>query len=105
MMADTAVAPEILERDYPFSSLKGAANVLIFPDLQSANMAYKLLVRLGGAEAIGPILLGMSKPVYVVQRGADVEGIVNVATTAVVEAQTGKAPTLVAKKESMALAG
>ena len=87
MMADTAVTPEILENDYPFSTLKGAANVLIFPDLQSANTAYKLLMRLGGAEAIGPLLLGMSKPVYVLPRGADVEDIVNIASIAAVDAQ------------------
>jgi malate dehydrogenase (oxaloacetate-decarboxylating)(NADP+) len=87
MMADTAVTPEILQQDYPFSTLKGAANVLIFPDLQSANIAYKLLIRLGGAEAIGPLLMGMSKPVYVLSRGTDVEDIVNIATIAVVEAQ------------------
>ncbi len=90
MMADTAVTPEILDRDYPFSTLKGSANVLIFPDLQSANIAYKLLMRLGGAEAIGPILLGMSKPVYVLPRGADVEDIVNIAAIAVVDAQENK---------------
>ena len=87
IMADTAVTPEILEKDYPFSTLKGAANVLIFPDLQSANTAYKLLMRLGGAEAIGPLLLGMSKPVYVLPRGADVEDIVNIASIAAVDAQ------------------
>jgi malate dehydrogenase (oxaloacetate-decarboxylating)(NADP+) len=87
MMADTAVTPEILEREYGFSSLRGAANVLIFPDLQSANIAYKLLIRVGGAEAIGPLLLGMSKPVYVLSRGTDVEDIVNIATIAVLEAQ------------------
>jgi malate dehydrogenase (oxaloacetate-decarboxylating)(NADP+) len=87
MMADTAVTPEILEQDYPFSTLKGAANVLIFPDLQSANTAYKLLMRVGGAEAIGPLLLGMSKPVYVLPRGADVEDIVNISSIAVVDAQ------------------
>jgi malate dehydrogenase (oxaloacetate-decarboxylating)(NADP+) len=90
MMADTAITPEILERDYPFSTLKGGANVLIFPDLQSANIAYKLLTRLGEAEAIGPVLMGMSKPVYVLPRGSDVEAIVNIATIAVVDAQTAK---------------
>ena len=87
MMADTAVVPEILERDYPFSSLKGAANVLIFPDLASANVAYKLLMRIGGAEAIGPILLGLSKPAYVLPRGAEVEEIVNITALAVVDAE------------------
>ena len=73
MQADTAVTPEIIEQTYPFSTLKGGANVLIFPDLESGNIAYKLLVRLGGADPIGPIILGMSKPVYVLPRGADVK--------------------------------
>jgi len=91
MMADTAVVPEILERDYPFSPLKGGANVLIFPDLDSANMAYKLLMRIGGAEAIGPILMGLSKPAYVLPRGVEVEDIVNSAALAVVDAEEGQA--------------
>ncbi len=83
MMADTAVVPEILEEDYPFSTLKGGANVLIFPDLDSANIAYKLMLRIGGAEALGPILVGMLKPVHVLQRGATVDEIVNMAAIAV----------------------
>ena len=87
MQADTAVTPEILEADYPFSSLRGGANVLVFPDLQSGNIAYKLLMRIGGAEAIGPILMGLSKPVQVLQRGCEVEDIVNIAAIAVVDAQ------------------
>jgi len=87
MMADTAVVPEILERDYPFSPLKNGANILIFPDLASANIAYKLLMRVGGAEAIGPILLGMSKPAYVLPRGAEVEEIVNITALAIVNAE------------------
>ena len=87
IMADTAVVPEILEGDYPFSTLKGGANVLIFPDLNSANIAYKLLMRVGGAEAIGPILMGLSKPAHVLPRGAEVEDIVNIAALAVVDAQ------------------
>jgi len=87
MMADTALTPEILEHDYPFSTLKGGANVLIFPDLNSANIAYKLLMRIGGAEAIGPILLGLNKPAYVLQRGASVEDIVNSTALAVVDAE------------------
>jgi malate dehydrogenase (oxaloacetate-decarboxylating)(NADP+) len=90
MQADTAVTPEILESDYPFSTLKGAANVLVFPNLEAGNIAYKLLARIGRAEAIGPILMGMSKPVHVLQRGAEVAEIVNMAAVAVVEAQ-GKA--------------
>ena len=92
MMADTALSPEVIERDYPFSSLKGSANVLIFPDLNSANIAYKLLMKVGGAEAIGPLLMGMSKPVYVLQRGAEVEDIVHIAAIAVVDAQETESP-------------
>ena len=87
MQADTAVVPEIIERDYPFSTLKGGANVLIFPNLEAGNVAYKLLARIGGAEAFGPILMGMSKPVHVLQHGAEVNDIVNVAAIAVVDAQ------------------
>jgi len=87
MMADTAVTPEIIEETYPFSSLRGGANVLIFPDLTSANACYKLLRRIGGVETIGPILMGMSKPVHVLQRDTEVEEIVNMAAIAVVDAQ------------------
>ncbi len=87
MMADVAVMPELLSEDYPFSTLKGGANVLIFPDLNAANIAYKLMMRIGGAEALGPILMGLSKPVHVLQRGAAVEEIVNMAAIAVVHAQ------------------
>jgi malate dehydrogenase (oxaloacetate-decarboxylating)(NADP+) len=91
MMADTAVVPEIIEETYPFSELRGGANVLIFPDLTSANTCYKLLRRIGGAEAIGPILMGMSKPVHVLQRDTEVEEIVNIAAIAVVDAQETEA--------------
>src|SRR5690606_4247605 len=87
MQADTAVVPEILERVYPFSRLQDRANVLIFPDLDAANIAYKLLARLGGAEAIGPILLGMDRPVHVLQRGSTAADIVNLTAIAVVDAQ------------------
>jgi malate dehydrogenase (oxaloacetate-decarboxylating)(NADP+) len=87
MQADTAVVPEILAETYPFSSLQGGANVLIFPSLDAANIAYKLMMRIGGAEALGPILMGMNKPVHVLQRGAEVEEIVNMASIAVVDAQ------------------
>jgi malate dehydrogenase (oxaloacetate-decarboxylating)(NADP+) len=87
MMADTAVVPEIIEDTYPFSQLHGGANVLIFPDLTSANTCYKLLRRIGGLETIGPILMGMSKPVHVLQRDAEVDDIVNMAAIAVVDAQ------------------
>jgi malate dehydrogenase (oxaloacetate-decarboxylating)(NADP+) len=88
MQADTAVVPEIMEHDYPFSTLKGGANVLVFPDLEAGNIAYKLMMRIGGAEALGPLLMGMTKPVHVLQRGCEVEDIVNMAAIAVVHAQT-----------------
>jgi malate dehydrogenase (oxaloacetate-decarboxylating)(NADP+) len=88
--ADDAVSPEVIEESYPFSSLKGGANVLIFPDLASANTAYKLLAKIGGAETIGPILMGMSRPVHVLLPSAQVEDIVNVAAIAVVDAQEGE---------------
>jgi malate dehydrogenase (oxaloacetate-decarboxylating)(NADP+) len=87
MQADTAVVPELLE-GFTFSKLKSAANILIFPDLNSGNICYKLLHHLGGAEAIGPILMGMKKPVHVLQRGDGVDDIVNMAAIAVVDAQT-----------------
>ncbi|HTT63436.1 MAG TPA: phosphate acyltransferase, partial [Bryobacteraceae bacterium] len=93
MQADTAVVPEIIEQTYPFSTLKGGANVLIFPNLEAGNVAYKLLARIGGAEPIGPILMGLSRPVHVLQRGAEVNDIVNIAAIAVVDAQdAGAAP-------------
>src|SRR5579872_1340694 len=85
--ADDALSPEVIEHSYPFSTLKGGANVLIFPDLASANTACKLLATIGGAETIGPILMGMSRPVHVVLRNAQVEDIVNVAAIAVVDAR------------------
>jgi malate dehydrogenase (oxaloacetate-decarboxylating)(NADP+) len=91
MQADTAVVPEIIEETYPFSPLRGGANVLIFPNLEAGNIAYKLLSRIGGAEAIGPILMGLSKPVHVLQRGAEVNDIVNMAAIAVVDAQEATA--------------
>ena len=87
MQADTAVVERILMKTYPFSQLKGTANVLIFPNLDAANISYKLLDRVGGADAIGPILVGMAQPVHVLQRGADVNDIVNMAVIAAVDAQ------------------
>jgi malate dehydrogenase (oxaloacetate-decarboxylating)(NADP+) len=87
MQADTAFDPEMLARDYPFTTLKEQANVLIFPNLSAGNIAYKLLHHLGGATVIGPILVGMRRPVHVLERGADVQDIVNMAAVAVVDAQ------------------
>jgi malate dehydrogenase (oxaloacetate-decarboxylating)(NADP+) len=87
MMADTAVSPEILETLYPFSSLKGGANLLVCPNLESANIAVKLLGKLGGAEVYGPLLLGMRKPVYLLIPGSEVTDIVNVTAMAARDAQ------------------
>ncbi|HED03833.1 MAG TPA: NADP-dependent malic enzyme [Candidatus Fraserbacteria bacterium] len=87
MQADTALVPEILNRTYPFNQLQGEANVLIFPNLESGNIAYKILQRLGKAEVVGPILVGMRRPVHILQRGDEVKDIVNLAAIAVVEAQ------------------
>ncbi|MBI3294420.1 MAG: NADP-dependent malic enzyme [Deltaproteobacteria bacterium] len=85
MQADTAIVPEIVDESFPFCEIKGGANVLIFPDLQSANICYKLMQRMGGAEAVGPILVGMNKPINVLQRSADVDEIVNMAMITVLE--------------------
>jgi len=87
MQADTAVVEDILEGTYDFSDLEGPANVLVFPNLEAGNIGYKLLQRLGGADAIGPMLVGMDKPVHVLQRGDEVKDIVNLAGVAVVDAQ------------------
>jgi len=87
MQADTALDPQRLHHDYPHSALTEEANVLIFPSLAAGNIAYKLLIHLGGATAIGPILVGMGRPVHVLERGADVQDIVNMAAVAVVDAQ------------------
>jgi malate dehydrogenase (oxaloacetate-decarboxylating)(NADP+) len=87
MQADTAVIPELIEARFPFSRVKDA-NVLVFPDLQSANVAYKLLDRLGQAQTIGPILLGMGAPVHVLQAGDDVEDIVAMSAVAAMDAQS-----------------
>jgi malate dehydrogenase (oxaloacetate-decarboxylating)(NADP+) len=87
MQADTALDEELLAAAYDFSVLKERANVLIFPNLSAGNIAYKLLHHLGGATAIGPILVGMNRPVHVLERGADVQDIVNMAAVAVMDAQ------------------
>ncbi len=88
MDMDMAARSDLRKKNYPFSTLKEDANVLIFPDLTSGNIAYKLMKRLGGAEAIGPILMGMRKPVHLLQLGStDVNDIVNMTAIAVVDAQ------------------
>jgi len=87
MQADTAVEPTIAQETYPFSKIAGDANVLICPDLESANIAYKLLWRLAKVEAIGPILTGVNAPVHVLQRGVEVTDVVNMAAICVLKAQ------------------
>jgi malate dehydrogenase (oxaloacetate-decarboxylating)(NADP+) len=88
MQANFALNPALLADNFPFSTLTGkAANTLIFPNLESGNIAYKLLQEMGGAEAVGPILLGLKKPVHVLQLGSSVREIVNMVTIAVVDAQ------------------
>jgi malate dehydrogenase (oxaloacetate-decarboxylating)(NADP+) len=87
MQADTAVVADILSKNYPFNRLGGPANILIFPELASGNMSYKLLQRLGGARAVGPLLMGISKPFNVVQRDTDMENVVNVIAITVAQAQ------------------
>jgi malate dehydrogenase (oxaloacetate-decarboxylating)(NADP+) len=87
MQADIAVHPDLARSEYSWSAIQGDANVLIFPNLDAANAAYKLLWRIGGAEAIGPILQGLAKPVHVLQRGVDVNDIVNMTAIAVLDAQ------------------
>ncbi len=87
MQADTAVSEEILNRLYPFNRLGSPANVLIFPNLDAGNAAYKLLNRLGGAKAVGPFLMGISKPFNVLQRDTDMENVVNVIAFTVIQSR------------------
>lgn len=87
MQADTAMMPEYRQKRYPFSKLDGAANIFIFPDLNSGNIAYKLAQRMGGLEAVGPILMGLAKPVHVLHPTLTVNEIVDMTAIAVVDAQ------------------
>jgi malate dehydrogenase (oxaloacetate-decarboxylating)(NADP+) len=87
MMADTAMNPDILNEFYPFNTLKTLPNLLICPDLTSANISYKLLAALSGAVAVGPMLLGIKKPVYLLGHGNPVNDIVNITAMAVFESQ------------------
>ena len=88
IQANVALNKEYIEENYPFSKLSGTfANTLIFPNLESGNIAYKLLMEFGGAEAIGPILMGMRKAIHVLQKGSSVSDIFNITAIAVVDAQ------------------
>ncbi|MCB0411678.1 MAG: NADP-dependent malic enzyme, partial [Bdellovibrionales bacterium] len=90
MQADTAVNPEIVERIFPFCDIRGGANVLIFPNLDSGNIAYKLVQQLGGGEVLGPFLMGVKKPANVLQRTCTVDDIVNTIVLTALEAQAYK---------------
>jgi malate dehydrogenase (oxaloacetate-decarboxylating)(NADP+) len=89
LQANFALNQSLLNDNFPFSKLKdGPANTLVFPNLDSGNIAYKLLQELGGAEVVGPILLGMNKPVHVLQLGSSIREIVNMVTIAVADVQS-----------------
>jgi malate dehydrogenase (oxaloacetate-decarboxylating)(NADP+) len=90
LQADTAVNPERAQEMFPFSPLQGRANVLIFPTLAAGNIAYKLLGELGGATTVGPLLVGLDKPVNALSVGSDVSDIVNIAALTVTQAMTLK---------------
>ena len=88
LQADFALNPELLAKEFPFSKLNGKkVNVLIFPNLESANITYKLLKEVNQTESIGPVILGLSKPVHILQLGASVDEMVNMAALAAVDAQ------------------
>lgn len=91
MQANVALNPELMAQSYPFSELNGKkVNTLIFPNLASGNIAYKLLMEIGSSDAIGPVLMGMNKPVHVLQTGSTAREIFNMATIAAVDAIESK---------------
>lgn len=87
MQADTAVNPQIMERIFPFCEIKDGANILVFPNLEASNIAYKLLQQLGKGEVIGPFLLGVRRSANVLQRTTTVDGIINSVVLVALEAQ------------------
>lgn len=87
MQADTAVNPEVVERIFPFCEVKGGANILVFPNLDAGNISYKLVQQLGGAEVLGPFLMGVNRPANVLQRTCTVDDIVNTVALTALEAQ------------------
>ena len=90
MQADTAVSPDIVERIFPFCDIKNGANILVFPNLDAGNISYKLVQQLGGAEVVGPFLMGVKRPANVLQRTCTVEDIVNTTAMTALEAQAMK---------------
>ena len=92
MQIDPALDPDLAKEEFPFSDVLGDANILVFPSLESANVAYKLMTKLGEAEAIGPILLGMHKPVNVLPRGCSSEDALNMAAYTVVQSRNHRTP-------------
>lgn len=90
IQADIALSTETIQENYPFCNLKTGANILIFPNLDAGNIAYRLMGKIGGAALLGPILMGMKKPVHVLQQGCDVDAIVNVAAVCAMEAVSCK---------------
>lgn len=102
MQANFAINNSLLRDNFPFSMLsKEPANTLVFPNLESGNIAYKLLQELGEAEAVGPILLGLNKPVHVLQMGSSVREIVNMVTIAVIDAQSKEEQTPVKRRKGL----
>ena len=87
MMAETALTPAILKAQFPFSRLKGQANVLVFPGVAAANIGYQLIKCMAGAQVIGPMIVGTKKPVHVLRRDAGVQDVINMAVIAAVDAQ------------------
>jgi malate dehydrogenase (oxaloacetate-decarboxylating)(NADP+) len=90
MKADTALVPEIRETLFPNSKMKGAANLLVMPDLESANISYNIAKSLGNGIAVGPILIGMAKSVHITVPSVTVRGLVNITAIAAVDAQSHK---------------
>ena len=90
MQADTAVNARILDRIFPFSEIKGGANILIFPNLDAGNIGYKLVQQLGGGEVVGPFLMGIQKPANVLQRTCTVDDIINTVALTCLETQAYK---------------